>query len=430
MGRIAKILIACVGGLAVVAVVLGVFWLWGPAQPALSAVQIASAQNLGFEGTYVAWEGSVDRMIAPSWKLTYTLRWGSEAHLDLPRASDASSPRLEGDKSQHLWQEWKNFDACLYQQIGVTVGHYVRFSAWAKVDADDQLPTDQYRTRVGIDPNGGTNPFDDIEYWTHRANWDDYTDEGGQWQQLWLSIKAISDTVTVYACAHPSTAYRRFDVWWDAAEFEVVPEQLFYVPLVLRERWNPPPPGTLYNPDLELEWGEYEGYQLLYTDTHVAPYWNFFRDNGWAEYNAADRDYRVHHGAVSQQYGESGWGSFEAGIYQVITGTVVSDTVQFTIWGVGWSSNLDGSNDRYSDVRDGLNFRIGIDPYGGESYTAPEIIWSDYYDPYDVWHQFEVTATVQSDRISVWAYAHPAAYWARFNQVFWDDAALTVIDVP
>ena len=43
---------------------------------------------------------------------------------------------------------------------------------------------------------------------------------------------------------------------------------------------------------------------------------------------------------------------------------------------------------------------------------------------------FVVTATVQSEQVSVWAYAHPSAYWIRFNQVFWDDASLTTIDQP
>ena len=340
------------------------------------------------------------------------------------------------------WQDGKNFDACIYQQVGVTVGHYVQFSVWGKVDASSGLATGDYQTRVGLDPNGGTSPLD-IQYETHPDNWDEYTDDNGQWQQMRVSMRAISDTVTVYACAHPRWPMR-FNVFWDDAEFAVVPGQLSYVPLVLREHWSPPPPGTLYNPDLELDWGELEGYQLpipppTYTNVFVAPYWSAFwndnhnpatGENKQPEYNYADRDYRVHHGAASQQYGLSAWGGFEAGIYQVITGTVVSDTVQFTIWGLGWSSNGDGGNDRVSDVQEGLNFRIGIDPYGGESYTATEIVWSEFYDPYDVWHQFEVTATVQSDHISVWAYAYPTAYWIRFNQVFWDDAALTVIDVP
>jgi len=208
----------------------------------------------------------------------------------------------------------------------------------------------------------------------------------------------------------------------------------------LRYYWDPPP-GVLHNPGLELAWGDKDGYQAVlpgYSNVFVAPLWMpFWNDNyvpetgenAQPEYNYTDRDYRVRSGEVAQQYGLSAWGGFEAGIYQVILGTVPSDTLQFSIYGMGWSSET-GGNERYSDVREGLNFRVGIDPYGGEWYTSTQIIWSEFYDPYDEWHQFVVTATVQSDKVSVWTYAHPSAYWVRFNQVFWDDASLTALDVP
>jgi hypothetical protein len=60
-------------------------------------------------------------------------------------------------------------------------------------------------------------------------------------------------------------------------------------------------------------------------------------------------------------------------------------------------------------------------------------VWSELYDPYDAWHHFTVTATVPiagDGQISVWAYAHPAAYWIQFNQVFWDTGSLRVIGAP
>jgi hypothetical protein len=442
MSRIEKILLACGLGLIVVAVMLVVFWLQPPAlqQPKPFRIQTVGAQNLGFEGTYVNWEGSEERKIAPSWMLWYKTDWPDEKNtLAPPRANGVTSPRLEGDRAQHVyWQGGKNFDACVYQQVSdLTVGHYVRFTIWGKVDT--QMGLHDMQTRVGIDPDGGTNPLD-IQYELHPDNWDVYTVGNGQWQQMSVAIKATSETATLYACAHPRWPMS-FDVYWDQAQFSMVPEKLVYLPLVSRRHFTPPPPGTLWNPDLELGWGEKEGYQLPlegYTNVYVAPYWMpFWNDdfnpdtgqNRQPEYNYADRDYRVHHGLVAQQYGLSAWGGFEAGIYQVVSGTVPGETVRFTIWGLGWSSDT-GGDDRYSDVREGLNYRVGIDPYGGESYTSTQIIWSDFYDPYDEWHPFEITATVESDQISVWAYTFPTAYWIRFNQVFWDDASLTVIDLP
>jgi len=70
---------------------------------------------------------------------------------------------------------------------------------------------------------------------------------------------------------------------------------------------------------------------------------------------------------------------------------------------------------------------VGVDPYGGESYTSAHIIWSDVHDPYDEWHRFEVTATAVYTQVSVWAYAHPAVCTLGWNQMFWDDADLEVI---
>lgn len=74
-----------------------------------------------------------------------------------------------------------------------------------------------------------------------------------------------------------------------------------------------------------------------------------------------------------------------------------------------------------------LSFRIGIDPYGSESYTSSNIVWSSYYDPHDAWYQFEVTATATATQISVWAYAKPSGYWLFHNETFWDGAGLEVV---
>jgi hypothetical protein len=75
--------------------------------------------------------------------------------------------------------------------------------------------------------------------------------------------------------------------------------------------------------------------------------------------------------------------------------------------------------------------RVGIDPYGGESFTDTQIVWSAFVDPYDVWHQFEVTATAAYSKVSVWVHARPATdKGTRFKQTFWDHAALEVISAP
>jgi hypothetical protein len=401
--------------------------------------QDAALVNGGFEGEYEGWEGSDERKIAPGWSLWY---YDEGSGYDLPKAAESADPRREGDKSQHMWQEkYVGYDACLYQQVGdLTAGHYIRFSAWAKVDADSLLDSpEKWRTMVGIDPDGGTNPKD-INHYENPALWDIYTDIG-EWQHLSVVMKATSPTVTVYACAHPSLP-RRLDVWWDEATFTMTPESLVYLPLLARDHcWFAP--GTLANPDLEKDCCILKGYQLHpgYSNVFVAPYWHAFwnddydpgtGENKQPEYNYTDRSYRVHSGEVAQQFGLSGGGAFEAGIYQVATANV-SDTLRFTIWGLGWTQySGDPVDERVSDYTEpgGLRFRVGIDPYGGESYTSTNIVWSEFYDPYDAWHPFELTATALSDVVSVWAYAHPDNPILRWNQTFWDDANLEIVTIP
>ena len=220
---------------------------------------------------------------------------------------------------------------------------------------------------------------------------------------------------------------------------DLVPTTTLYLPLVLLDYCLPP--GELFNPDLELDYCLLEGYQSLpgYDDLFVAPYWMPF----WKEapglvqpgFNRTDRDYRRYSGEVAQNFGHNGWGDFEGGIYQVVEGVEVGETLSFTIYGLGWIRREFEypMNDHVSDYTapGGLNMRVGIDPQGGQVYTASSIIWSSFYDPYDVWHHFQVSATAEITRVSVWVHARPATgKGARFKQTFWDLASLEVIESP
>jgi hypothetical protein len=122
---------------------------------------------------------------------------------------------------------------------------------------------------------------------------------------------------------------------------------------------------------------------------------------------------------------------FEAGIYQVITGTIPGDVLQFTIYGLGWIGAADNGNDRVSDsVRDdGMLMRVGIDPYGGEDANSTNVIWSDFHDdPLDKWNQYQITATAIMTRASVWVYAKGNEWGMRYHQTFWDNADFSVIE--
>lgn len=444
MRKSLRLLITLGSGLAITTMVVLLFSRLPLLGEEHARAQDAMLVNGGFEGTYELWEGSVDRKIAPGWSLWYQVEGST---YPAPKAEDRSDPRREGDKSQFMFgrDKWSGYYGCLYQQVGGLIeDNFIRFSAWAKVDPALELDSpEKWRTMVGIDPDGGTNP-QDINHYENPELWDIYTDRS-QWQHLSVVMRATSPTATVYACAHPSLA-RRLDVWWDDASFVMTEGSLVYAPVVAKDFFHLPV-STLANPDLEEDWGILRGYQQPipgFDNVKVAPYWYpFWNDdynpqdntNKQPEYGPTDRSYRVRSGSVAQQFGLSGGGTFEAGIYQVVS-VQVSQTLQFSIWGLGWTQYWPSPGDPYdegnSDYTDpgGLRFRVGIDPYGGESYTTTNIIWSDYYDPYDAWHPFEVSATALSDKISVWAYAHPDNPILGWNQTFWDEAGLTVVDQP
>jgi hypothetical protein len=443
MGRRGRVLVGIGAGLALVA---GILICAGRGTVASGpAPQGVGLLNPGVEDPYASSGTCAECSVADGWSLWYTTDWSNESRwIDVPRAQGVTSPRLEGDKAQLVFSDgYKTFDACLYQQItGLSAGDFVRFSAWAKVISS--LDPWHWQTRVGIDPYGGTDPRD-IQFELYPEYWDPYTIGSEQWQELSVFTRAVSETATLYACAHPVYPVDpQFMVYWDQASFYSATPTYRYLPLVQRQIFAPEP-GTLQNPDLELDWGELEGYQPYpgYENTvRTAPYWlPFWNDdynpatgeNKQPEYGyPRDAPHRVHTGEAAQQYGLSGWGGFEAGIYQVITGTTPGATYEFALWGLGWSSTVSWPEDD-SNVRKGLNFRVGIDPTGGESYGSADIVWSELYDPYDAWHHFTVTATVPiagDGQISVWAYAHPAAYWIQFNQVFWDTGSLRVIGAP
>jgi hypothetical protein len=438
-----NLLTMCLAGLASTVGIVA-FFAWLPSLSLRATVADGSwIANPGFEGVFT--ERDTELWIGDGWELWYTTE-GGEAGIDRPKAFAETSRVREGLQSQRVEAQNSShiFDACLYQQVsGITVGEYIRFSAWAYVDAGSMLDSpEKWQTRVGIDPNGGTDPRD-INHYLYPSLWDLVSDKG-QWQHLSVVLKATSPTVTAYACAHP-TLRTSFHVYWDDAEFAVSSEKRAYVPVVLRDFIGS---GALANPDLEEDYGSYKGYQQVPEvgfKYRFAPYWLPFHNDDYhdgqnmqpecGEILVGQASHRVYSGEAAQQCGLSGGGNFEAGIYQVVNGTQVSDTLRFSIWGLGWNQkrlNEDPYDEFTSDyiVTGGLRFKVGIDPYGGTDWTSTDIVWSDPIDPYDAWTYMEVTTTARYTQASVWAYAHPEAYWLRWNQAFWDRAHLELSGSP
>lgn len=81
-----------------------------------------------------------------------------------------------------------------------------------------------------------------------------------------------------------------------------------------------------------------------------------------------------------------------------------------------------------SDRPYAMHMKVGIDPTGGISPTAPSVIWGKEIESFDYWSQAMVTATKNAPGlVTVFAYASPSFDYARTsNDVYMDDAELKV----
>lgn len=195
------------------------------------------------------------------------------------------------------------------------------------------------------------------------------------------------------------------------------------------------------------------------------------RDQGcfWAspEFAAAYRpDYnppRAHGGNWAQKffvYGRQGSG----GLYQQVQ-VAARSLLTFTAWFETWQC-FDSDHCSLTAVRDGgsktdplpdperaaflmeqwgcadwqvckfwtasdrpyaMHLRVGIDPTGGISPTAPSVIWGSEIESFDYWSQAIVTATTRGGVVTVFTSGSPTFDFARLNNdVYTDDASLVV----
>jgi hypothetical protein len=135
---------------------------------------------------------------------------------------------------------------------------------------------------------------------------------------------------------------------------------------------------------------------------------------------------RIHSGGNAQQY-FTFHGTHVGGIYQNKGGIAVGAKVRFTIWGQAWAGS--GNDASKSEGGGPMHMRIGIDPTGGTDPWSGNIVWSPEQNPLDQWSFFSVEATARNSQVTVYTYSAPD-YPTQHNDVYWDDASLTVIAAP
>jgi hypothetical protein len=109
----------------------------------------------------------------------------------------------------------------------------------------------------------------------------------------------------------------------------------------------------------------------------VANSWNPFLLNGdWPDYNLADNESANGDiGGSSSQYIHGDGIRFDAGIYQVVTGTTPGASYDFS---VGWAAMLrDTGGGHNIKVDDQVIRKVGVDPTGGTDPTSQNMQWGN-----------------------------------------------------
>ena len=127
---------------------------------------------------------------------------------------------------------------------------------------------------------------------------------------------------------------------------------------------------------------------------------------------------RLHSGTQALQY-FTFHSTHQAGAYQQVS-VAPGTNLKFSIMGQAWSS---ATSQVPSDFPTVVNMRIGIDPTGEANPFSPNIVWSGFANPYDNYAPFEVEATAQADRITVFLWSNPQEA-RQHNDIYWDSSSL------
>lgn len=121
------------------------------------------------------------------------------------------------------------------------------------------------------------------------------------------------------------------------------------------------------------------------------------------------------------------YGQGAGGIYQQVT-VPANSRLRFSAWGIGYSCQPNEGNEcpRTSTNPAYLGMQIAIDPTGGTDFYDTEVVFTPGDSAYDDYEEFEVEATAEGTRVTVFIMYHPN-YPVERNRVIWDDASLTVV---
>ncbi len=177
----------------------------------------------GFEGTYTN-RGRADLDLPADWNMWFAESPHAEDWMNLPPSAGAYSGTQPsphgGAQALVVNREYATFTAAVYQQVSVDPDTNVTASAYAflrtcKIPSGANSCTStsdsNASARIGIDPNGGTNPFDADVVWSADAA------PHEEWQQMTVDATSSGSMVTLFLYSTQQWPYQVNTIYWDDA---------------------------------------------------------------------------------------------------------------------------------------------------------------------------------------------------------------------
>ncbi len=194
--------------------------------------------NPGFEGEFRAWNGKADKQVAQGWYPFWVAsRSADEAQQTREPAfsrcgvDEQPSHVRTGRAAQAYATDGGAHAAGLMQTVSVQPGQALRFVAYGhawSTTGDDPGSSESpggVRLRIGLDPEGGSSPFDESVIWSGEKQVYDAYDDG-----FMVQARADRKEVTVFLFSAAEQPRPHNHVFWDDASLEVVAEAPSEVP--------------------------------------------------------------------------------------------------------------------------------------------------------------------------------------------------------
>lgn len=166
--------------------------------------------NADFEAGTVLWDGDPARQVPEGWT-----GWADQAKAR-PRYNPAQLDiRVQsGAQAASYWELFQDYDAGLYQTYDqATPGTIYRFQAygqaWSTENPEVSTSTTDVHMQIGIDPNGGTNPYDAAVVWSGVISALD------QYYLFQVDATANNSVITVFLRGATTYPVDQTDIYWD-----------------------------------------------------------------------------------------------------------------------------------------------------------------------------------------------------------------------